>query len=145
MSCGVGHRPGLDLVLLWLRCRLAATTPTGPLAGEPPYAAGGALKGFLKKQKKENLSSNNRADNSRITSSAQQSIKVHYILLHAFLTSRTIQTRALATKSSLTDKHVGGSPRPPCSTMLGRDGPRACGRGPSSARSGGETPPRLRS
>ena len=28
MSCGVGHRHGLDLVLLWLWCRLAATALT---------------------------------------------------------------------------------------------------------------------
>ena len=28
--------------LLWLWCRLAATAPIGPLAWEPPYAAGAA-------------------------------------------------------------------------------------------------------
>ena len=33
-----------DLVLLWLWRRLAATAPISPLAWEPPYAAGGALK-----------------------------------------------------------------------------------------------------
>ena len=44
MSCGVGPRHGSDLVLLWLWCRLAATAPIGPLAGEPPYAMGVALK-----------------------------------------------------------------------------------------------------
>ena len=27
MSCGVGHRHGLDIALLWLWCRLAATVP----------------------------------------------------------------------------------------------------------------------
>ena len=27
MSCGVDHRYGLDLVLLWLWCRLAAVSP----------------------------------------------------------------------------------------------------------------------
>ena len=32
-----------DLASLWLWCRLAATAPTGPLAWEPPYAAGAAL------------------------------------------------------------------------------------------------------
>ena len=41
MSCGVGHRHGLDLVLLWLWCRPAAVAPIQPLAGELPYAAGG--------------------------------------------------------------------------------------------------------
>ena len=44
MSCGVGQRCGTDLVLLWLWCRLAAAAPTGPLAREPTYAAGAALK-----------------------------------------------------------------------------------------------------
>ena len=32
-----------DPVLLWLWCRLVAAAPTGPLAWEPPYAAGAAL------------------------------------------------------------------------------------------------------
>ena len=44
MSCGVGHRCGLDLALLWLWCRLAATAPIQPLAWELPYATGAALK-----------------------------------------------------------------------------------------------------
>ena len=44
MSCGVGHRHGLDPVLLWLWCRLAAVAPIGPLAWEPLHAAGKALK-----------------------------------------------------------------------------------------------------
>ena len=44
MSCGVGRRRGLDLVLLWLWYRLVATAPIQPLAWEPPYAADAALK-----------------------------------------------------------------------------------------------------
>ena len=52
MSCGVGHRHGLDLALLWLWRRLAATVPISPLAWEPPYATGVALKSKKKKQKK---------------------------------------------------------------------------------------------
>ena len=43
-SSGVGCRRGLDLVLLWLWHRLEATTQIGPLAWEPPYATGAALK-----------------------------------------------------------------------------------------------------
>ena len=45
MSCGVGHR------CMWLGsgiamavCRPAATAPIRPLAWEPPYASGVALK-----------------------------------------------------------------------------------------------------
>ena len=45
VSCGVGRRHGLDLLLLWLWCRPAATAPFRPLAWEPPYAMGAALKG----------------------------------------------------------------------------------------------------
>ena len=44
MSRGVGHRHSLDLGLLWLWRSLAATAPIGPLAWEPPYAVGAALK-----------------------------------------------------------------------------------------------------
>ena len=44
MSCGAGRRRDLDLALLWLGCRLVATAPIGPLAWEPPYAMGEALK-----------------------------------------------------------------------------------------------------
>ena len=45
----VGLIPGLaqwveDLVLLWLWCRLAGVAVIRPLAWEPPYAAGVALK-----------------------------------------------------------------------------------------------------
>ena len=43
MSCGVGHRGGLDPALLWLWRRLGATAPIGPLAWEPPYDPGAAL------------------------------------------------------------------------------------------------------
>ena len=42
--CGVGCRRGSDLALLWLRCRLAAVALIIPLAWEPPYALGVALK-----------------------------------------------------------------------------------------------------
>ena len=53
MICGVGHRHGLDLALLWLWYRLAATVPIRPLAWEPPYDAGMALKGQKDKEKKK--------------------------------------------------------------------------------------------
>ena len=53
MSCGVGCRRGSDLVLLWLWHRLAAIAPIRPLAWEPPYASGAALKRTTKKKKKK--------------------------------------------------------------------------------------------
>ena len=49
MSCGVGHRRGSDLVLLWL----VAAALIQPLAWELPYAAGAALKCKKKKKKKK--------------------------------------------------------------------------------------------
>ena len=53
MSCGVGHICSLDLTLLWLWCRPAAVAPIKPLAWEPPYAVGVALKGQKDKKKKK--------------------------------------------------------------------------------------------
>ena len=52
MSCGVGHRCGLDPTLLLLRRRPAATAPIRPLAWEPPEATGTALEKTKKKKKK---------------------------------------------------------------------------------------------
>ena len=49
VSCGVGHRYGLDLAMLLLWCRLAATAQIRLLAWEPPYAMGTALKSKKKK------------------------------------------------------------------------------------------------
>ena len=43
-SSGVGHRRGSDPALLWPWRRLAAIAPIGPLAWEPPYGTGEALK-----------------------------------------------------------------------------------------------------
>ena len=53
VSCGVGHRCGSDLALLWLKCRPAATAPIQPLAWETPYAVGVALGKKKKKKKKK--------------------------------------------------------------------------------------------
>ena len=44
VSCGVSRRRGLDVALLWVWSRPAATALIQPLAWEPPYAAGVALK-----------------------------------------------------------------------------------------------------
>ena len=53
MSCGVGRRCGLDLVLLWLYCRLAATALIRLLVWKHPYAMGAALKRTKKRQNKQ--------------------------------------------------------------------------------------------
>ena len=44
MSCGVDCKQGSDSTLLWLWLRLATIAPVGPLAWEPPYVEGAALK-----------------------------------------------------------------------------------------------------
>ena len=48
---GVGRRCGLDPALLWLWCRPVATTPIRPIAWEPPYAVGVAVKRQKTKKK----------------------------------------------------------------------------------------------
>ena len=53
MSCGVSQRCSLDLELLWLWHRPVATAPIQPLAWEPPYAAGVALKSKKEKEKEK--------------------------------------------------------------------------------------------
>ena len=52
MSCGVGCRHGLDLVMLWPWRRSVATALIRPLPWKPPYAASAALKRPKKKKKK---------------------------------------------------------------------------------------------
>ena len=52
VSCGVGHRLGLDPALLWLWHSPAAAAPIVPLAWKPPYVEGAALK---KKKGKKTL------------------------------------------------------------------------------------------
>ena len=44
MSCGVGCRLSLHLILLWLWCMLEATDLIRLLGWDPPYAVGVALK-----------------------------------------------------------------------------------------------------
>ena len=53
MSRGAGRRHGLDLALLWLWHRLAATALIRPLAEETPYAAGAAQEIAKNKQTKK--------------------------------------------------------------------------------------------
>ena len=52
MSCGTGCKHSSYLASLWLWCRPTAGAPIQPLAWEPPYALGAALKQRQKKKKK---------------------------------------------------------------------------------------------
>ena len=65
MSCGVGHRHGLDLALLWLWCRLAAIALMRPLAWGPPYALGATLKRQKKKTKKKTKKKKRKKERKR--------------------------------------------------------------------------------
>ena len=53
MGCGVSHRHGLYPALLWLWGRLTAVALIKPLAWEPPYAVGAAVKRQKEKKKEE--------------------------------------------------------------------------------------------
>ena len=53
MSCDVVRRCSLDLVLLWIWRRLAATALIRRLAWEPPHAEGVALKRTKDRKKKQ--------------------------------------------------------------------------------------------
>ena len=56
MNSGVGRRCSSDPALLWLWCRPTDTAPIGPLAWEPPCAAGAALEMEKRpKKKKKNI------------------------------------------------------------------------------------------
>jgi len=67
VSCGVGCRHGSDLALLWLWHRPAATALFRPLAWEPPYAVGVALKRQKDKKKKKDGKLRYMADMIRIS------------------------------------------------------------------------------
>ena len=55
MSCGVGCRGSSDLALLWLLWGPAAVALIEPLAWEPSYALGAALKTHTHKNRIEVL------------------------------------------------------------------------------------------
>ena len=73
MSCGVGRRCNLDLMLLWWWCRPAATAPIRPLAWEPPCATGVAL---LKKTKNSNNKEEERGS-SRCDAAEMNPTRIH--------------------------------------------------------------------
>ena len=72
MSCGIGCRHGLDLALLCLWCRPAAIAPIPPLAWEPPYAMGVALKKKTKRQKQKK----NQTEYDEISDTPQYAIMI---------------------------------------------------------------------
>ena len=83
MSCGVGCRRGSDTALLWLWYRLQTVALIQPLAWEPPYAAGEALK--RKKKKGFELDFANKDLNPRsaryISQNGSQIYHLHYKII----------------------------------------------------------------
>ena len=70
MSCSVGLRRGSDPALLWLWCRPVAAALIQPLAREPPYATGAALK--RQKNKEEDPEGQRRSALPQVTGSQDQ-------------------------------------------------------------------------
>ena len=68
MSSGVGHRCGQNPAWPWLGCRRAAAALIRPLAWEPSYGAGAALKSKKKKKKKKNHAQHGSGPSSRTLS-----------------------------------------------------------------------------
>ena len=105
MSCGVGHRHGSDLALLWLWCKPAAVAPIRPLAWEIPYAVGVALNTHtythththsFTKTKVQNLSEHQNIDMLsnycpflRVTENVTPS-KAFFVYLFAFLITASV-------------------------------------------------------
>ena len=78
MRCGVGCRLSLDPMSLWLWCRLTAVALIQPLAWEPPYAAGAALKRKTKRKKKKNRNTPQK-EFQNVISSSSFSRKVYFL------------------------------------------------------------------
>ena len=70
MNCGVGHRHGLDLALLWLWCTPAAVALIWPLAWEPPYAKGATLNRQKTKKKKKKKKKEKKEKEKKPTAAA---------------------------------------------------------------------------
>ena len=79
MSCGVGRRRSSDLAWLW--CRPAAVARIRPLAWEPPYATGTALKRQKTgEKKKKRINSQEIMTGFATMNSLQQILHNHIIL-----------------------------------------------------------------
>ena len=76
MSCGVGHRHSLDLVLMRLCCRPKATALIQPLAWELPYTVGMTLK----RQKTKTDRQKKKKTKKKQTDKKTQNKKLRYLL-----------------------------------------------------------------
>ena len=79
MSCGIGHRCGLNPVLLWPWPRQAAIALTEPLDWEPLYAMGAALK-----RKKKLLNAYHGPVTAKLQKAVHGFVKIATIIIGAF-------------------------------------------------------------
>ena len=79
MSCGVGLRHSSDPALLWLWHRPAAVALIGPLAWEPPYAAGTAPPKKKKERKEYNYQYIFKRSNMQIVGNPKEEVKINEI------------------------------------------------------------------
>ena len=113
MSCGVGHRCSLDLALLWLWLRPAATAPIRPLAWELPHASGVTLKNKIKQQQQKTPHKNQKPNQTKKLITLDQWLFYFIFLLFRATLSHTevlrlgveseLQLLAYATVTALPD------------------------------------------
>ena len=105
VSCGVSHRRSWDAVLLHLWHRLAATAPIQPLAWEPLYAEGYALK----RQKQTNQQKTNQQTNKKPTNqpNKQNVCYLVWMVLYETFTFWTQSTSGLIFSPSIKWKVLG--------------------------------------
>ena len=78
MSSGVGWRCGSDHARQWLWSRPTGAVPIWPLAWEPPYDMGVALKRQKTKQKKTNKQTNKKQERTLECEGNKVSLVAHY-------------------------------------------------------------------
>uniref|UniRef100_A0A8D1HFE9 Sulfotransferase n=1 Tax=Sus scrofa TaxID=9823 RepID=A0A8D1HFE9_PIG len=116
--CGVGCRRGSDPALLWLWHRPVATAPIGPLAWEPPYAAGAAQEIGTSKDKKKKKKKKKKKPRFQTAASEQGSSP-----------SSVVPTLQVDSKTALgpllpwRDAVKGGTPGTPRGYSAGGGGP----------------------
>ena len=90
MSCGVGCRGSSDLAWLWLWLWLAVAALIGPLAWEPPYAVGVAIKSKKKSPGKRSFLAVSTGSDSQAPEGRSDLVTFHlHFALLTVVTSRT--------------------------------------------------------
>ena len=120
MSYGVGRRCSSDPALLWLWRRPAATTPIGPLAWEPPYAAGAAQE-MAKRQNKQTNKTKNRNEQAlpgaiSVYTSLRIAVKLEVFMAGSYWYSETLQIAQQRDPYRSRQANLWGTPKYPGNT-----------------------------